>query len=117
MAIYHLRASVISRSSGRSATAAAAYRAAELIEDRRTGLSFDYASKCGVKHTEILAPDHAPDWVSDRSELWNRVECWLSLKSDPVMSPRIDPPIVYVGGFMMGSMLFPPVSFSWYSRS
>ena len=74
MAIYHLRASVISRSSGRSATAAAAYRAAELIEDRRTGLSFDYASKRGVEHTEILAPDHAPDWVSDRSELWNRVE-------------------------------------------
>lgn len=74
MAIYHLRASVISRSSGRSATAAAAYRAAELIEDRRTGLSFDYASKRGVEYTEILAPDHAPDWVSDRSELWNRVE-------------------------------------------
>ena len=74
MAIYHLRASVISRSSGRSATAAAAYRAAELIEDRRTGLSFDYVSKRGVEHTEILAPDHAPDWVADRSELWNRVE-------------------------------------------
>ena len=74
MAIYHLRASVISRSSGRSATAAAAYRAAEQIEDRRTGLSFNYASKRGVEYTEILAPDHAPDWVADRSELWNRVE-------------------------------------------
>ena len=74
MAIYHLRASVISRSSGRSATAAAAYRSATEIEDRRTGLSFDYASKRGVEHVEILAPDHAPDWVSDRSELWNRVE-------------------------------------------
>ena len=74
MAIYHLRASVISRSSGRSATAAAAYRSATEIEDRRTGLSFDYAGKGGVEHTEILAPDHAPDWVQDRSELWNRVE-------------------------------------------
>ena len=74
MAIYHLRASVISRSAGRSATAAAAYRSGTEIEDRRTGLSFDYASKRGVEHTEILAPDHAPDWVSDRSELWNRVE-------------------------------------------
>ena len=38
------------------------------------GRSFDYAAKRGVEHTEILAPDHAPDWVSDRSELWNRVE-------------------------------------------
>ena len=74
MAIYHLRASVISRSSGRSATAAAAYRSGAEIEDRRTGLSFDYSSKRGVEHTEILAPDHAPDWASDRSELWNRVE-------------------------------------------
>ena len=74
LAIYHLRASVISRSQGRSATAAAAYRVGERIADRRTGLVFDYAAKAGVDHTEILAPDHAPDWVFDRSELWNRVE-------------------------------------------
>ncbi|EAG8996325.1 molybdopterin-guanine dinucleotide biosynthesis protein MobA, partial [Listeria monocytogenes] len=59
---------------GRSVTAASAYRVAERIEDRRTGLTFDYAAKGGVDHTEILAPDHAPDWVHDRSELWNRVE-------------------------------------------
>ena len=65
---------MISRSQGRSATAAIAYRVAERIEDRRTGLTFDYAAKGGVDHTEILAPDHAPDWVHDRSELWNRVE-------------------------------------------
>jgi hypothetical protein len=74
MAIYHLRVSVISRSQGRSATAAAAYRVAERIADRRTGLVFDYAAKAGVEHAEILAPSHAPDWVHDRSELWNRVE-------------------------------------------
>ena len=74
MAIYHLRATMISRSQGRSATAASAYRVAERIEDRRTGLTFDYAARGGVDHTEILAPDHAPDWVFDRSELWNRVE-------------------------------------------
>ena len=65
---------MISRSQGRSATAASAYRVAERIEDRRTGLVFDYAARGGVDHTEILAPDHAPDWVRDRSELWNRVE-------------------------------------------
>ena len=65
---------MISRSQGRSVTAASAYRVAERIEDRRTGLTFDYAAKGGVDHNEILAPDHAPDWVHDRSELWNRVE-------------------------------------------
>ena len=65
---------MISRSQGRSVSAASAFRVAERIEDRRTGLTFDYAAKGGVDHTEILAPDHAPDWVHDRSELWNRVE-------------------------------------------
>ena len=65
---------MISRSQGRSATAAIAYRVAERIEDRRTGLVFNYAARGGVDHTEILAPTHAPDWVRDRSELWNRVE-------------------------------------------
>ena len=65
---------MISRSQGRSATAAIAYRAAERIEDHRTGLTFDYAGRSGVDHTELLAPDHAPDWAYDRSELWNQVE-------------------------------------------
>ena len=74
MASYHLRATMISRSQGRSATAASAYRAAERIMDRRTGLAFDYAARGGVDHTEIIAPDYAADWAFDRSELWNRVE-------------------------------------------
>ena len=74
MAIYHFRATMISRTQGRSATAASAYRAAMRIEDRRTGLTFDYSTRAGVNHTEIIAPPHAPDWAFDRSELWNRAE-------------------------------------------
>jgi len=74
MAIYHFDASVISRSKGRSATAASAYRAAERVVDRRTGEMHDYTRKHGVEHTEILAPAHAPDWARDRSALWNAVE-------------------------------------------
>ncbi len=50
MAIYHLRATMISRSAGRSATAAAAYRVGERIEDHRTGLTFDYRARGGVDH-------------------------------------------------------------------
>ena len=93
MAIYHLRATMISRSQGRSATAAAAYRVAERIEDRRTGLTFDYAARSGVDHTEILAPDHAPDWVRDRSELWNRVEESETRKNSQVAREvRVAPP-------------------------
>ena len=39
MAIYHLRATMISRSAGRSATAAAAYRSATHIGDKRSAIS------------------------------------------------------------------------------
>lgn len=74
MAIYHFDASMISRSKGRSATAASAYRAAERVVDRRTGEVHDYTRKHGVEHSEILAPAHAPDWARDRSALWNAVE-------------------------------------------
>ncbi len=74
MAIYHFDASVISRSKGRSATAAAAYRTAEVINDHRTGEVHDYTRKGGVLHTEIIAPDTAPAWVQDRAALWNAVE-------------------------------------------
>jgi hypothetical protein len=74
MAIYHLSAQVIGRSSGRSATAAAAYRAAIQITDVRTGLLHDYSRKGGVAHAEIIAPAGVPAWVQDRTELWNRVE-------------------------------------------
>lgn len=74
MALYHFSVSVIKRSAGRSATGAAAYRAAEKIHDDRTGLLHDYTRKRGVYSTEILAPANAPSWVHQRSHLWNAVE-------------------------------------------
>jgi hypothetical protein len=74
VAIYRLEAKVIGRTSGRSATAAAAYRAAERIADERTGQVHDYARRGGVEHAEILAPANAPAWVQDRAALWNAVE-------------------------------------------
>ena len=74
MAIYHLTAKVIGRASGRSSVAAAAYRSAERLRDERQGIEHDYSRKGGVVHTEILAPDNAPDWMLDRDLLWNAVE-------------------------------------------
>ena len=84
MAIYHLRATIISRSAGRSATAAAAYRSAELIVDQRTGLAFDYRARGGVDHVETLAPVDAPTWVQDRAALWNAVELAETRKNSQV---------------------------------
>lgn len=74
MADYHLSAQIIGRSAGRSATAAAAYRAAERIVDRRTGIEHDYERKQGVVRDEVLLPGGAPELFRDRSELWNAVE-------------------------------------------
>lgn len=54
--------------------AAAAYRAGEHLQDERLGESFDYSRRKGMGYKEILAPEHAPDWVKDRQRLWNEVE-------------------------------------------
>jgi len=74
MAIYHLNAQALSRSSGASAVAAAAYRSGEDLKDERTGERHDYSHRSGVDHAEIIAPDQAPDWVRDRAQLWNAAE-------------------------------------------
>lgn len=74
MAIYHYDLKIIGRSQGRSAVAAAAYRAGEKIENERDGLVHDYTRKSEVAHKEILAPQESPEWVYDRKTLWNAVE-------------------------------------------
>lgn len=74
MAIYHLTAKIVSRDTGRSAVAAAAYRAGEKLTDRVHDLTHDYTGKGGVEFSEVLAPEGAPAWVYHREELWNAIE-------------------------------------------
>lgn len=74
MAIYHLSVKAISRSAGRSATAAAAYRAGVEIADERTGEIHDYTRKGGVESADLVLPQGAPDWAKDRAKLWNAAE-------------------------------------------
>ena len=74
MAIYHLSVKTISRSAGRSATAAAAYRAGVEIADERTGEIHDYRRKGGVESAELVLPAGAPEWAADRAALWNAAE-------------------------------------------
>lgn len=73
VAIFHLSAKIISRKAGRSATAAAAYRAGEKIIDERTGEIHDYTRKGGVEFSEIVMPSSS-DWTPSRTELWNATE-------------------------------------------
>ena len=90
MAIYHLHVQIISRGSGRSSVAAAAYRAGEKLYQRTAveasayrsgeelqenrGIKHDYTRKTGIVHTEIILPENAPREYQDRATLWNAVE-------------------------------------------
>jgi hypothetical protein len=71
MAIYHLSVKTISRSQGRSSTAAAAYRAGEKIVDERTGEIHDYTRKSDVLYSELILPNGEQ---ANRAEFWNNIE-------------------------------------------
>ena len=71
MATFVASTKPVSRSSGRSAVAAAAYRSGERLTNDRDGMTHDYRARDGVEATFILAPDGLP---ADRSQLWNAAE-------------------------------------------
>ena len=70
----HFPVSIIKRSEGRSAVAAAAYRSGTKLTNEWDGLIHDYTRKGGVVHAEIMLPAHAPRSFADRYTLWNSVE-------------------------------------------
>ena len=45
----------------------------DLYDERAEKLQA-YGRKRGVFHSEIVAPENAPEWVYNRQELWNRAE-------------------------------------------
>ncbi len=74
MAIYHLEAKVITRGTGRSVVAAAAYASCSQIYNEYDGVMHDYVKKRGNIYSEIFLPPNAPAQWQDRAELWNAVE-------------------------------------------
>ena len=74
MAEFRLSVYKASRAEGKNGIAMAAYRAAERLTDPKTGETIDYSRKQGVLYSEIIAPENAPDWATDRQELWSRSE-------------------------------------------
>ena len=88
---YHFHACVFSRSKNHSAVAAAAYRSGSKLYSREDGLTKDYSDRADrdeIAHSEILAPDGAPEWVHDREELWNRVEA-AETRSDSQLAREV----------------------------
>lgn len=80
MAIFFLDIKPVTRSTGRSATSAAAYRAGESIRDERTGTLYNHSKREDVLHKDIIlptsldGPDAGMDWARDRASLWNAAE-------------------------------------------
>ncbi|OAN63745.1 Ti-type conjugative transfer relaxase TraA [Sphingomonas sp. TDK1] len=89
MAIYHFSAKIISRASGSSALAAAAYRSASRLHDQRLDRHHDFSNKAGVVHSEVLLPDGAPEHLADREKLWNAVEA-VELRKDAQLAREIE---------------------------
>lgn len=73
MAICHFDVKAVSRASGRSAVAAAAYRSGQCLTNERDGVTHDYEKRSGVVTSFVIAPSGA-EWATDRSALWNAAE-------------------------------------------
>ncbi|KEO90711.1 conjugal transfer protein TraA [Erythrobacter longus] len=89
MAIFHFSAKVIGRSSGRSAVAAAAYRAGERLHDERIDRTHDFTNKAGVLQSEVMLPKGAPKAFADRATLWNAVEA-AEKRKDAQLSREVE---------------------------
>ncbi len=74
MAIYHLNVKNISRGDGRSVVAAAAYRAGEVLPNDTEEKLSDFGGRRDVITSGIRLPEGAPEWMADRTRLWNAVE-------------------------------------------
>ena len=74
IAIYHFEAKMISRGTGRSVVAAAAYASCSKIYNDYDCMMHDYTRKHGCVYSEIFLPSNAPPEWQDRTELWNAVE-------------------------------------------
>lgn len=63
MAIYHLETKVVSRGTGRSAVAAAAYMSCSQILNDYDGVQHDFTRKKGLVWQQIFLPEYAPvEW-------------------------------------------------------
>ena len=89
MALISTRVQVISRGDGRSAVAAAAYRSGKDLKSDRDQTVKQSRSKSAVGHSQIYAPEHAPEWATDRQRLWNSVETKAETRKNSQLAREI----------------------------
>lgn len=71
MAIFSASTKPLGRSRGRTAIAAAAYRAGVVLVEKSKGLIHDYSRRRGVDFVQVVTPDGR---AVDREALWNEAE-------------------------------------------
>lgn len=71
---FHMRVSVISRSSGGNALQHASYTARANLHSEKYGESYDYFYKDDLVYEKVYLPENAPEEYLDREKLWNSVE-------------------------------------------
>ena len=69
-----MEAKIISRGTGRSAVAAAAYMSCSRMYNDYDGVQHDYTRKQGLVWQQVFLSDMAPSEWADREVLWNSVE-------------------------------------------
>ena len=105
MAIFHLSAKIISRSSGSNAVASAAYRSGSALVAQAPDLGaaqpggqpggqgasvlYDFSRKSGVIYSEILGPAGTPTRLLDRETLWNEVER-IEVRKDAQLAREVE---------------------------
>ena len=82
MAIYRLEVKTISRSTGQSAVAKAAYRTRSDLTDQRTGERYDYRRRAAIGPTGTYVSGKASDVRT--AELWNAAEASETRKNATV---------------------------------
>jgi len=74
MALYHLSAGFVSRSTGRSSVQSAAYITGEQLHESRRDLNVNYQNRhSDIAFTTTLAPDYAPEMFHNVG-VWNHFE-------------------------------------------
>lgn len=74
MSLYSCSISNIKRSNGRSSVAKAAYNSRSELLDKRTNNKYDYSQKQDLGFSQIITPQNAPAWASNRQKLWSKNE-------------------------------------------
>lgn len=73
MSLFYMTVRNINKAT-QSAVASASYRSGEFLYSERDMEVKSYKERTVLPETHIIAPSHAPEWVFDRSRLWNEVE-------------------------------------------